>query len=403
MGCLVLPQTQGLSKEGSSADLGATSSKINNKISNKVEGSLAAWGRTHKTKRNNRVEVCWALAKVRSKINLSNRQAGCLAWARITSSSSKAVAFSTTPHGQVGSSQTRFNSNPLPSPSRANRLRHYGSPTVASILVSISSKGSTICLHSKGEKSVPDQMTSILEQWDTGSPNCAFKYYFYNKVSDDSAPLYRPGPNEDPKKWEEALSKKPGPGYIPVLCTGFAQMGERIKTQQRTLGNFNARLHEINGSLTALLQRHDTKISIRAMDAKRKHAVLKQRCLALATKVQVLRNRGYAMGGDEEDLKAKLAALDRDISDPALGARAEEIWARMITVQERAKLLKADLERTGAQSQNILDEETDEKAKKVRKPEQNHGNVLTGIDLGGLPNAIGSFEKGAGQDPAGLR
>lgn len=109
------------------------------------------------------------------------------------------------------------------------------------------------------------------------------------------------------------------------------------------------------------------------------------------------------MGGDEEDLKAKLAALDRDISDPALGARAEEIWARMITVQERAKLLKADLERTGAQSQNILDEETDEKAKKVRKPEQNHGNVLTGIDLGGLPNAIGSFEKGAGQDPAGLR
>jgi nuclear pore complex protein Nup54 len=216
-------------------------------------------------------------------------------------------------------------------------------------------------------------MTSILEQWDTGSPNCAFKYYFYNKVSDDSAPLYRPGPSEDPKKWEEALSKKPGPGYIPVLCTGFAQMGERIKTQQRTLGNFNARLHEINGSLTALLQRHDTKISIRAMDAKRKHAVLKQRCLALATKVQVLRNRGYAMGGDEEDLKTKLAALDRDISDPALGARAEEIWARMITVQERAKLLKADLERNGAQSQNVLDEETDEKAKKVRTPNQNRG------------------------------
>lgn len=215
------------------------------------------------------------------------------------------------------------------------------------------------------EKSVPDQMASILEQWDTGNPNCAFKYYFYNKVSDDSAPLYRPGPNEDPKKWEEALSKKPGPGFIPVLCTGFAQMGERIKTQQRTLGNFNSRLHEINGSLTALLQRHDTKISIRAMDAKRKHAVLKQRCLALATKVQVLRNRGYAMGGDEEDLKAKLAALDRDISDPALGARAEEIWARMITVQERAKLLKAELEKTGTQSQNILDEETDGKAKKI--------------------------------------
>jgi nuclear pore complex protein Nup54 len=208
-------------------------------------------------------------------------------------------------------------------------------------------------------------MAGIMEQWDTGNPNCAFRYYFYNKVSDDSAPLYRPGPNEDPKKWEEALSKKPGPGFIPVLCTGFAQMGERIKTQQRTLANFNARLHEINGSLSALLQNHDTKISIRAMDAKRKHAVLKQRCLALATKVQVLRNRGYAMSGDEEDLKAKLMALDRGVSDPALGARAEEIWARMITVQERARLLKGELEKTGAQSPDVLDEETDNKAKKV--------------------------------------
>jgi nuclear pore complex protein Nup54 len=208
-------------------------------------------------------------------------------------------------------------------------------------------------------------MAGILEQWDTSNPNCAFKHYFYNKVLDEHAPFYRPGDNEDPKKWEEALSKKPGPGYVPVLCTGFSQMADRISTQQKTLAAFNSRLHEIDNSLSLMLQTHDTKTSIRALDAKRKHLVLKQRCLALATKVQVLRNRGYAMGGDEEDLRAKLVALEKRISDPGINARTEEIWARMITVQERAKLLKADIEKSGSQSLTTLDEATEKQAKKV--------------------------------------
>lgn len=179
------------------------------------------------------------------------------------------------------------------------------------------------------------------------------------------APYYRPGPTEDPKAWEEALSKKPGPGFIPVLCTGFAQLGERIKNQQRNLAEYNSRLHEINNSLTTMLQNHETKTSIRAMDAKRKHVVLKQRCLSLATKVQVLRNRGYAMGGDEEDLRTKLLALERGVSDPGLGARGEEIWARMLTVQERARLLKSEIEKSGAETPDMLDEEMSRRAKKV--------------------------------------
>ncbi|RDW66923.1 hypothetical protein BP5796_09672 [Coleophoma crateriformis] len=215
------------------------------------------------------------------------------------------------------------------------------------------------------EKSVQEQMQLVLEKWEPQNPNCVFKYYFYNKVGEERAPFYRPSPNEDPKAWEDALSKKPGPGFIPVLCTGFEQMGERIKTQQRHIAEYNRRLHEINNCLTQMLQIHDTKTSIRAMDAKRKHVVLKNRCLALATKVQILRNRGYAMGGDEEDLREKLQSLDRSVCDPGLGARAEEIWARMISVQERARLLQRELDKSGAESHAILDEEMSKRAKKI--------------------------------------
>ncbi|TGO33954.1 hypothetical protein BHYA_0219g00110 [Botrytis hyacinthi] len=216
-----------------------------------------------------------------------------------------------------------------------------------------------------GEKSVIDQIETVVGKWDTGSKDCAFQYFFYNNVGVDEAPFYQPQPNEDPRAWEEALSKKPGPGYIPVACIGFQMMGDRIKAQQNHLAAFNTRLHSINASLSNLLQNHDTRTSIRAMDARRKHVVLKQRCIALATKVQVLRNRGYALSGDEEDLKAKLIKIEKGASDPALGARAEEIWARMINVQERGRLLRTELEKVGQENGEILDDTMTARCKKV--------------------------------------
>lgn len=223
-----------------------------------------------------------------------------------------------------------------------------------------------------GEKSIPEQIATVLDKWDTGSPNCVFKYYFYNKVDEKHVPYYRPGPNEDPKAWEDALQKKPGPAFIPVLCTGFCDMGERIKLQQQNLARFNSTLHEINNCLSQMMANHETQTSIRAMNARRKHVVLKQRCLALATKVQVLRNRGYALGGDEEDLRIKLLALEKNISDPGLGARGEEIWTRMVQVQKHAEILKNEIEKSSTEGPEMLDEEMTSRAKKVRIASSKH-------------------------------
>ncbi|KAH8660733.1 nucleoporin complex subunit 54-domain-containing protein [Tricladium varicosporioides] len=248
------------------------------------------------------------------------------------------------------------------------------------------------------EKSVLEQMQTVLAKWDTGGANCVFKHYFYNKVEPNTVPFYQPGPNEDPKAWEEAFSKKPGPSYIPVLCTGFQQLGERIKTQQRSLAGYNKRLHEINNSLSLMLQKHDTQTSIRAMDARRKHNVLRQRCLALATKVQVLRNRGYAMGGDEEDLKTKLQALERGVSDPGLGARGEEIWARMLTVQERARLLKAEIEKSGVDSPEGLDEDAERAAKQILEDYQTQLTHLK-KELEAIQTDYVEWEKDQGPGP----
>jgi hypothetical protein len=167
------------------------------------------------------------------------------------------------------------------------------------------------------------------------------------------------------------LSKKPSPGAIPVLARGFEQVGERIKQQAAAVTALRTRLHEINNSLSLLKDAHELTVASRITEAKRKHIVFTQRTLALATKVQILRNRGYVMDQPEEDLKKKLIELEKQTFDPVLGGRQEEIWARMSGVRERARILQEETEKLGKtieQQQNgeLLTDEDQKALEKVR-------------------------------------
>ncbi|KAM0323678.1 hypothetical protein ACHAQA_008613 [Verticillium albo-atrum] len=210
-----------------------------------------------------------------------------------------------------------------------------------------------------------EQIATTFRKWHPGDPSCAFRHYFYNKVDNAAVPFYKPGPNEDPKEWEEALQRKPGQGYIPVLCAGFSGVADRLQTQKRVVGEHNVRLHQINASLDAILSRHDLETSVRALAARRRHVALRERCLALAARVQVLRNRGYALSGDEDDLRLKLVELDRAVQDPALSAREEELWSRLIVLRGYADQLMKEVNKPAATNGESLSEETELKVKKV--------------------------------------
>ncbi|KAH1299937.1 hypothetical protein KXX11_005925 [Aspergillus fumigatus] len=217
-------------------------------------------------------------------------------------------------------------------------------------------------------RTVPMQIEIVKNKWDTGSRASPFRTYLYNHVG-DQAPFYQPTAEDDETKWEEALRERPGSGYVPVLVRGFWELGKRAQRQKDFLTMAQTRLHEINNCLTDLLSRHDLKISVKIADCRRKHLVLSKRCLALAAKTQVLRNRGYAMDEAEEELKKKLAQLERSVFNPSLNGRAEEIWARMLAIREHSKRLQAEMEMAGAstaaQGEEELDENTMKTAKKI--------------------------------------
>ncbi|KAI0425390.1 nucleoporin complex subunit 54-domain-containing protein [Xylaria sp. FL1042] len=214
-------------------------------------------------------------------------------------------------------------------------------------------------------KPVTDQMEAIITKWTPNHPNTVFKYYFYNNVGQARVPFFQPGPGDDPREWEQAVHDRPDPNYVPVLATGFAAVGERLKMQEKALTQYRQTLHSINACLDAILSQQDLQTSVRALNARKKHAILRQRCLAIATKVQVLRNRGYSLDKEEDELKTKLETLDQSLTDPSLSARTEELWSRLLVLRGNADSLRNEIERQNADPEEGLGEEVEAKAKKI--------------------------------------
>ncbi|EHY55002.1 Nucleoporin NUP57 [Exophiala dermatitidis] len=218
-------------------------------------------------------------------------------------------------------------------------------------------------------RSIPAQMNIVKNKWDPQNLSSPLRTYLYKHVESETEALkYRPGPGEDEDKWEEALSKRPGPDWVPLLVQGFFQLGRKAQIQMEAIQRCNLMLQEINTSLDIQLDKHRQNVATRLEECKRRQAATAQRTLALAVKVQILRNRGYVMDNAEEELKSRLEKLQRDVFDPSLEAREQEIWARMLGIRERTKRLKMEMDRiapSANEEDSTLDEETIKAAKKT--------------------------------------
>lgn len=197
------------------------------------------------------------------------------------------------------------------------------------------------------QKTVMEQMELAYLKWHPLAPQTLFQTYLYNAIDPDLAPFYGPTARDDETKWEEALRNKPSPGTIPIAVRGFFELGKRAVGQKQHLDILNGRLVEIQDGLQLLMRKHDIEFTTRTEECRRKHLRLSARCLSLAARTQVLRNRGYALDNSEEELRKKLLTLEHSVFDPALSGRGEEIWARMVTIRERGRLLEREMKMAG--------------------------------------------------------
>ncbi|KAK6528699.1 hypothetical protein TWF694_003941 [Orbilia ellipsospora] len=191
---------------------------------------------------------------------------------------------------------------------------------------------------------VSGQVQRIWEAWNVQSPNCQFQTYLYNQVDNEVlANSYEPGPSEDKLKFDAAMRKRPNPKAVPVLVRGFNDLQLRMQQQEHQITIYRATLHGINNRLTELSRDHDLKTTIKLAEAVSRHQQLAHRTLSLSAKVQVLKNRGYALQPEEEQLRKRLEALMKTISDPGVNGRMNEIWARMQIINQKAKQMEHEI------------------------------------------------------------
>jgi nuclear pore complex protein Nup54 len=68
------------------------------------------------------------------------------------------------------------------------------------------------------EESIETRIVKIKNGWDVNSPDCRFKYYFYNVVAEGTTQFYvRPPGATDDVKWARAVRDNPDPTTWVIL------------------------------------------------------------------------------------------------------------------------------------------------------------------------------------------
>ncbi|KAK5676798.1 Nucleoporin nup57 [Elasticomyces elasticus] len=206
------------------------------------------------------------------------------------------------------------------------------------------------------QRSIPDEAATLVRKWDPNSQSSILQSYLYNAVQSSFYPFYQRPVTVEETAWEDALAKAPPSvvgeegevKFVPVLVRGFLDLGKRVEVQALTVRSMLTRLHEMRNSLQAVMEAHQQRLTSQLENSRRRHKELEQRTLRLAVKLQGLRNRGYALSPAEEELRKNLLSLSAKVTDPQFAAREEEVWARLVSLRDRARWLEEEGKRLGS-------------------------------------------------------
>ncbi|CAG8583259.1 1632_t:CDS:2 [Diversispora eburnea] len=178
---------------------------------------------------------------------------------------------------------------------------------------------------SQQQSSTPQQMTTyeelsrLINAWNTESPECQFQSYFYNMVHPDVVQLYTPPPNMPQSLWNEAQLNNPDRTIlVPARVAGFDDIKKRLEMQEVITAKAIAKFKEYSEQLEEMERKHNLETLVRIEDRKRKHIELTQRVIKLMRQIQVLRLKGTLIRSDEEDLKGRLEEIKQHLERPNL-------------------------------------------------------------------------------------
>ncbi|GFZ47778.1 hypothetical protein JCM24511_05525 [Saitozyma sp. JCM 24511] len=133
-------------------------------------------------------------------------------------------------------------------------------------LAAISNLGaSAVGLPQRQEPSIEERMMAVQRAWDPNSPDCRFKYFFYNVVEPGTTYRYgRPAAANDDVKWAKAVRENPDPNsMVPALAVGWGDVKKRVQLQEQIASVHQEKIKEISLALSQLTRQTSLSSSIR--------------------------------------------------------------------------------------------------------------------------------------------
>ncbi|KAJ3041561.1 hypothetical protein HDV00_009037 [Rhizophlyctis rosea] len=190
------------------------------------------------------------------------------------------------------------------------------------------------------QATITEHLSVAQSQWDKSHPNYQFKHYFYNLVHPDEVQRYAAPNDHNAEIYRQAMINNPDPKcLVPVLALGFDDIKKRTEIQDRQCQAHANKLKELSTTLSTIRNKHYVE-TLRAIErAKFKHREIVQKTLQLYKQIQLLRQRGYSIRADEEMLRSRLEAMQRELQKPAaFRGRLNEIRAVVNQLKDSQRL-----------------------------------------------------------------
>lgn len=214
----------------------------------------------------------------------------------------------------------------------------------------------------KKEMDIESRIKAVQNAWDTSSPDCRFKYFFYNVVEEGTANRYgRPAGANDDAKWAKALRDNPDPNsMVPVLAVGWADVKKRQQLQENLASVHQERIKEITAAL-AHTRQTSLSSSIRLANLQARQSQLVHRLIHLAAQTPqhvpiiqstVFKQEEADMAKQLEGVKAELEGHGRnsvkrveargEVSRGRLLGQVNELWGQLEEIRRKRKVRGPD-------------------------------------------------------------
>ncbi|OMJ09090.1 Nucleoporin NUP57 [Smittium culicis] len=142
---------------------------------------------------------------------------------------------------------------------------------------------------------ITEQIMIIQASWDSTSPYCQFKHYFYNYVEPGTASNYQCPPNENPELWQQAQRDSPDPNaMVPALVVGYEGLNSRISCQTDQLLAYETLINNLDEKISALSKKISSATLIKLDSVRRKQQEVEQRLLRLMKNLELLRRASHS-------------------------------------------------------------------------------------------------------------